>query len=70
MTKFNIVRGHRVLRVGLAHINSLDSTRTYASQCGDGASSDCCWLKSVPQVCDSDVVIITWGRSDTVPVIW
>ena len=38
-----------------------DSARTYSSQSGDGASSDCCWLKSVPQVCSSDVTILLQG---------
>ena len=39
-----------------------DSTGTHSFQSGDGASSDCCRLKSVPPLCDSDVTILVLGR--------
>ena len=39
-----------------------DSTGTHSFQSGDGASSDCCRLKSAPPVCDSDVTILVLGR--------
>ena len=35
-----------------------DSTSAYTLQSGGGASSNLCWLKSAPHVCDSDVIII------------
>ena len=35
-----------------------ESTSAYTLQSGDGASSNLCWLKSVPRVRDSDVIII------------
>ena len=43
-----------VLHLGLGHQLVPDRIRTSYSQSGDGASSDCFWLKSVLQVCDTD----------------
>ena len=44
----------------LTHWTVADSTKTHSvnSQPENGASSDCCWLKSIPQVCDRVVAIL------------
>ena len=44
-----------------------DGARTDPSQPGDGAVIDCCWLKSVPQVYQCDVMILLSGRHPKEP---
>ena len=58
----------------------LDTILNLDSRSWDGASSDCCWLQYVPQVCNRDVSILLPGRythgrpwrggPETVPVVW
>ena len=66
----------------LALLTQTHSTSAYCSQSASGASIDCSWLKSVPQVSDMLVAIplsghSDWlggrplrGRSETAPVVW
>ena len=55
--KPHVVKQQGVLHLGLGYQMAPDRTRTFYSQTGDGASSDCFWLKSVLQVCDRDITI-------------
>jgi len=48
----------------LALLTQTHSTSAYCSQSASGASIDCSWLKSVPQVSDMLVAIPLSGHSD------
>ena len=45
----------------------MDGARTDHSRPGGGASSDCCWLKSVQQVCHCDVRAMLLGCQPRAP---
>ena len=47
-----------ILRTVPVHTNCYRGARTDHSQPGNGASSDCCWLKSVLKVCQCDETIL------------